>query len=172
MFFMTIRITCILFLFLLPFSSFSQDTISKKGTVTVRKSDKKHSPSKRAKQEKKRITTYYFNDSQYKYKITFPESYKSNLYPLDFGSSTLAIADENENLTENQLVSTTYELFNSNIFIERKFDPSGSLMLFQDLFMLPVGSSVWVVKLVYKEPNGNENDTEITSFKIEKIGKM
>jgi hypothetical protein len=141
---------------------------SKKGTIHV-----KRTPSQRAllvlerKRTLKRLTGYLFIYAGHHYKITFPPSYKSNLYPLAFNNRALAICDADKNLTSNRITFYEYELFSSAIFIEKRKGLYNSVI--HDLSLLPPGSSAWIINLQFLDEQKKLHENEISTFKIEKL---
>jgi hypothetical protein len=79
--------TLLFFLFFLQ--AFPQEPVqNKKGTITV----KKPAGKKILALKKQKLRFYYFSlGRNYRYKITFPKSYTSDLYPLIFNNQGMVI---------------------------------------------------------------------------------
>lgn len=172
---MSIKRAFLFFILLLPGSVlFAQAPAGpgKTGTIKVRKAGTdKVLPVLQQKKKKsgKKLYSYTFVMNSFRYKVTFPKTYSSEVYPMIFNNSGLAISDADRQLTDDKPQTFSYELFVKNTFVTKK---TGMNNFFFNQMLLQIrdnGSFVWVSEFSFRDRKGVIHTNEIPAFKVERI---
>jgi hypothetical protein len=164
------RLLSFVFSILLLASARAQ-TDDRQGTVHVKKTgETKSVPPQNPAAAVQRLKTFVFRRSGHSYKISFPDNYKADLYPLVFdGDGGIVLTDASKKMTDNVFLKFDYELYKGNVFAVKRTEIYYSSGLLQEMMLMPPGSSAWISNLVYKDKDGRSHFNEISTFKIEKL---
>jgi len=84
------------------------------GTIKVKKTKTLSSIPKLIRKKKSGIRVFRVRYNGSEFKETFPETYKSDLFPLVFNNRGLILTDENKQWSDNTISGYDFEIFVGN----------------------------------------------------------